>query len=145
MNRALEVFFCALVSDTLSLENQYVSYLLSIDCLRHPLFTGTTTCLPSRNQASGDYEFATQQFTELRLPLIRGNFWSLSLQYYIDRLAVIFDNVERHLNHQDGSNIETKSAYVDACHKMFSRMRRVRSVSELPLTLEPFKLTLMIY
>lgn len=74
MDRALEVFFCALVSDNLNLENQYVSYLLSIDCFRHPLFVAVAPCLPSRNQVSGDYEFSTQQFMELRLPLIRCKF-----------------------------------------------------------------------
>ena len=73
MNRALQVFFLALVSDSLTLENEYVSWLLSIDCLRHPLFAGATTVLGPRDDASADYQFSADKFLELRLPLIRGN------------------------------------------------------------------------
>jgi len=73
MNRALQVFFRALVSDSLTLENEYLSWLLSIDCLRHPLFAGTATVLGPRHDASADYQFSADKFLELRLPLIRGN------------------------------------------------------------------------
>jgi hypothetical protein len=72
MNRALQVFFRALVSDSVTLENEYVSWLLSIDCLRHPLFAGATTVLPPRDATLADYQFSAEQFLELRLPLIRG-------------------------------------------------------------------------
>lgn len=73
MNRALEVFFRALVSESVSLENEYVSCLLSIDCLRHPLFAGAATKLPPRVAISADYQFSPDQFLELRLSLIRGS------------------------------------------------------------------------
>jgi hypothetical protein len=72
MNRALQVFFRALVSDSLTLENEYVSCLLSIDCLRHPLFVGATEVLPPRDATSADYQFSAPNFLEVRLPLIRG-------------------------------------------------------------------------
>ena len=73
MNRALQVGCCALVSDTLSLESQYISYLLSIDCLRHPLFAGCGPHLLPRDPVSADYQFSAEEFADLRLPLIGGN------------------------------------------------------------------------
>ncbi len=73
MNRAVQVCCCALVSDTLSLESQYISYLLSIDCLRHPLFAGCGAHLPPRGPVPADYQFSAEEFVDLRLSLIKGN------------------------------------------------------------------------
>jgi len=72
MDRAIEAFVLALVSNTVSLENQYISFLLSIDCLAHPLLVGVTD-LPPRNAVSGDYEFTGDEFVAVRLLLIKGN------------------------------------------------------------------------
>jgi len=71
MSRAIEVLLSALTSDSVALAKEYVAFVLSIDGLQHPLLRGAT-CLPPRNEVSGDYEFSSDNFLELRLSLLQG-------------------------------------------------------------------------
>ena len=71
MDRFIDAYLHALGSDSTAPAKDYVSFLLSIDNLQHPLLCNAQ-CLPGRNQESGDYEFTVEQFLELRLPLLRG-------------------------------------------------------------------------
>ncbi|KAJ3515760.1 hypothetical protein NLJ89_g1556 [Agrocybe chaxingu] len=113
IDRAMEAFFLALVSCSLDLENGYVSLLLSIDNLAHPLFANAT-CLPSRKAESGDFEFATEEFVQLRLSLVQ----------------VIFRNLNESLLRQVAGNRDLEpenQRYLDLCTKMFSTMRSTRT------------------
>ncbi|KIM44888.1 hypothetical protein M413DRAFT_442856 [Hebeloma cylindrosporum] len=115
-NRAIEVVLSALISDSVALAKEYVAFVLSIDGLQHPLLRGAT-CLPARNEVSGDYEFSSDHFLELRLSLLQVIFKNLNDSYRIERdgnLDLVLDN-ER---------------YVGYCIKMFSGMRSNRSSLE---------------
>ncbi|KAF8972633.1 Mus7/MMS22 family-domain-containing protein [Flammula alnicola] len=113
-DRAIEVFLFALVSDSVILEKEYVALLLSIAGLRHPLLHGAT-CLPGRNEASGDFEFSSEQFLELRLPL----------------LQVIFRNLNTSLRMELGGNLDValdNEKYISFSITMFSKMRNSLAV-----------------
>ena len=76
MDRFIDAYLHALGSDSIVLEKDYVPFLLSVDNLQHPLLCNAR-CLPDRKQESGDYEFTAEQFSELRLPLLRGAYISI--------------------------------------------------------------------
>jgi hypothetical protein len=115
-SRAIEVLLFALTSDSVALAKEYVAFALSIDGLQHPLLRGAT-CLPARNEVSGDYEFSSDNFMELRLSL----------------LQVIFKNMNDSYRKQLDGDLDLvleNEKYVEYCLKMFSGMRSNRSSLE---------------
>ena len=62
----LDVFLESLVTEELTIEQDYASLLLTIDGLRHPLFQGLT------EPSLGDYNFSIPQYSSLRFPFLQG-------------------------------------------------------------------------
>ncbi|KAF8899628.1 hypothetical protein CPB84DRAFT_1780259 [Gymnopilus junonius] len=120
MDEALQAFIHALASDNNTnlegrpregaIEREYVAFMLSIDCLQHPLFSNVEHLLPPRDQESGDYKFSPEEFLALRVPL----------------LGAIFENLNNLLRKQLEGKLDVAfdvDGHIEFCKKMFSAMR----------------------
>ena len=63
----LDVFLESLAAEEQTIEHEYVSLLLTIDGLRHPLFQGLM------EPVLGDYHFSIPEYSALRFPFLKGS------------------------------------------------------------------------
>lgn len=70
-NPFIQVLLESMVVERVTIENEYVSLLFSIDDLQHPLLHGVPF---QHNRATNAYEISTAEFLNLRLPILDGQF-----------------------------------------------------------------------
>ncbi|PFH51057.1 hypothetical protein AMATHDRAFT_3443 [Amanita thiersii Skay4041] len=114
MDMFLEAFFESLVVDQITIEHEYVSMLLSIDGLQHPLFQHMDRI---EKFDHGSYNIHESQYLVLKLPI---------LQVVLSNLDEIISRVEES-NDQANAGSSNSQQFVDYCIKGFSAMRGILS------------------
>ncbi|KAF8630760.1 hypothetical protein AX17_005355 [Amanita inopinata Kibby_2008] len=108
-----EIFLESLATDRVMIEHDYLSLLLSIDSLQHPLLRGLA-CV--EKPVEGDYVISVSEYSALRLPI----------------LQVIFTNLNQIIENEEKSGTLDlaldSQKFVGYCIKGFSAMRRISSV-----------------
>ncbi|KAF9470652.1 hypothetical protein BDN70DRAFT_998869 [Pholiota conissans] len=105
---AMQAFMGALVSNHNTIEKEYVAQFLSVAGLQHPLLLGVT--LPARSFESGDFEFSSEEFIQVRF----------------DYLKTIFQNLNQLILRQLTGEMELEARnieYIEALQTMLSTMR----------------------
>lgn len=119
----------ALVSCQSVVENEFISLLLSIDGLRHPLLKGASCDIESGN---ADDRILTANFPELRLRVLKSAWYGLYDSSRTDWLTKAFiANIALSLREQVAANpllAEDNTKHVGFCIKMLSTMRSICAV-----------------
>ena len=124
----LEVFFESLAVDEPTIEHEYVSLLLSVDGLQHPLLRELTS-FHELNQPRCNISSA--EFSTLRFPVLKGTRGIIDIALLYSRgRQVVFTSLNNALERQNGAGSDQDvQKYIDYCIKCFSTIRSIFSVS----------------
>ncbi|KAK0202807.1 Mus7/MMS22 family-domain-containing protein [Desarmillaria ectypa] len=100
-NKFLEAMLESLVPISVTIEHQFLSQILSIDCCQHPLLKD----IPFQPNDHGDYHVSEEDFIVLRPALMKGIFSALNSRLLDQNLT------------------KENELFVGHCIKLFSRMR----------------------
>ncbi|TDL22229.1 hypothetical protein BD410DRAFT_749010 [Rickenella mellea] len=135
----LSVFLESMVTARVSLEHEYVSLLLSIDSLRHPMLCNLPV---KRNAPNQEFELTKSEFIDLRLSILEGIFTNIS--YHLARTDYVEDTIRRHIQEwigfiqnaltamQESSQEHQHANYTEFIRAVFARLSRYPLLQSQP-------------